>query len=147
MQPLKPTNLPAMINRIAVALSLAAVCLSAPGCVRRSLTINTEPQGALIWLNDEEVGRSPVTVDFLWYGDYDVVARLEGHGTLSTHQEITPPWYELPVIAFVTEVLYPGQIHDAREMHFTLTAEVLPDVEELRARAEEFREQALSEAE
>ena len=88
-----------------------------------------------------------MTVDFLWYGDYDVIARLEGHETLSTHQEITAPWYELPGIDFVTEVLYPGHIHDAREMHFTLTAEVLPDVEELRAHAEEFRERALSEAE
>ena len=147
MQPRESTNPQAMIDRIAVALSLAAVCLSAHGCVRRSLTINTEPQGALIWLNDEEVGRSPVTIDFLWYGDYGVIARLEGHETLSTHQEITAPWYELPGFDFVTEVLYPGHIHDAREMHFTLTAEVFPDVEELRAHAEEFRERALSEAE
>jgi len=132
---------------LAWAVLLGVAILPQAGCVRRSLTINTEPQGALIWLNDEEVGRSPVTIDFLWYGDYGIIARLEGWQTLITHEEIVAPWYQLPGVDFVTEVLYPGWLHDAREMHFALAPESLPAAEDLRARAAEFRERVLSEAE
>jgi len=64
---------------------LMAVCLIASlflgGCVERRLTINTEPQGALVILNDEEIGESPVTVNFNWYGDYWVRIRKEGYET------------------------------------------------------------------
>ncbi|MEZ6082644.1 MAG: hypothetical protein R3E58_01500 [Phycisphaerae bacterium] len=42
--------------RTAAILACGIVALINTGCVRRTLTINTEPQGALIWLNDEEIG-------------------------------------------------------------------------------------------
>jgi len=49
------------------ALGIAALLLT--GCVERKLTINTEPAGAMVTLNDEQIGESPVTVTFNWYGD------------------------------------------------------------------------------
>ena len=58
------------------------------GCVERRLTINTKPQGALVTLNDEEIGESPVTVNFNWYGDYCVRISKEGYETLNTHQDL-----------------------------------------------------------
>ncbi|MHC4510118.1 MAG: PEGA domain-containing protein, partial [Planctomycetota bacterium] len=64
------------------------------GCVERKLTINTEPQGALVTLNDEEIGESPVTVGFNWYGDYCVRLSKEGYETLNTHRELEGPWYD-----------------------------------------------------
>jgi hypothetical protein len=57
-------------------LLIALVCLG--GCIRRSITITSQPAGALVWLNDEEIGRTPVTVPFTYYGVYDV--RLEHEG-------------------------------------------------------------------
>jgi hypothetical protein len=45
------------------------------GCVERTISITSEPEGALVYLNDEEVGRTPVSVPFTFYGVYDV--RLE----------------------------------------------------------------------
>ncbi|NOX59000.1 MAG: PEGA domain-containing protein [Planctomycetes bacterium] len=129
-----------------MAASLLSV-LVLTGCVRRTLTIDTEPQGALIWLNDEEIGRSPVTTDFLWYGDYDVIARLDGHETLKTHQLLRKPWYQWMLIDFFAEILYPGEIHDQRSMAFTLEPEVIPDRNELLDRAAEFRERTVLELE
>lgn len=124
-------------------LSLAIAAATA-GCVRRTMTINTEPQGASVWLNDEEIGRTPVSVDFQWYGDYDVVARLAEYETLRTHQQINAPWYQTPGIDFVAEVLYPGWIVDARELHFELSPESLPTRDELLDNAKDMRELALS---
>ena len=59
-----------IIPVITVVFSIVGLLLT--GCVERELTITTKPQGALVVLNDEEIGTSPVTVPFNWYGDYRV---------------------------------------------------------------------------
>lgn len=72
------------------------------GCAtKRTITINTEPEGALVYLNDQEVGRTPLTRDFTRYGTYDVQIRKEGYETLdTTTQVVAPPWYWPPFDLF-----------------------------------------------
>ena len=128
------------LNEVLLALALAAVLT---GCVRRTMTIRTEPSGALIYLNDEEVGRSDLTTDFTWYGDYDVVIRKEGYKTLATNWQVPRPWYEIPPIDFFVEVLWPGWIVDAHEREFALEPATPPTTQELLQRALETRRPAL----
>jgi len=106
--------------------------------------VNTVPQGARIWLNDEEIGKSPVSKDFLWYGDYDVTARLEGYETLHTHENIAMPWYQIPGFDFFAEVLWPGWIHDERSMNFAMLPAESPDREQLLRAADAFRDRTLN---
>ena len=113
------------------------------GCVRRTITITTDPPGALVFLNDQEIGRSEVTTDFLWYGDYGVALRKDGYETFKTHWQIKPPWYQYMPIDFFAEVLWPGHIHDAHTAHFVLEPRELPSAEELAERAVETRDRAL----
>ena len=127
--------------RCLLPLALLTVALST-GCVRRTITITTDPPHALVFLNDQEVGRSTVTTDFLWYGDYDVIIRKEGYTTLKTHWDIKPPWYQVLPIDFFAEVLWPGQIHDQHERHFALEPQVQPTKDELVNRALEMRTRA-----
>ena len=88
-----------------VMLVLAA---SLGGCVRRTMTIRTEPvSGARVFLNDEEVGRSPVAVDFTWYGDYDVIIRHPDYETLKTHWRVREPWYQYPPFDFFSQIFSP----------------------------------------
>lgn len=61
------------------------------GCVERKLTILTEPSGAMVTLNDEQIGTSPVTVGFEWYGDFAVRITKPGYQTLNTHQNLKRP--------------------------------------------------------
>ncbi|MFQ5491385.1 MAG: PEGA domain-containing protein [Phycisphaerae bacterium] len=126
-------------------LAAAALAVGLAGCVRRSLTIETEPAGALVFLNDEEVGRSPVTTGFTWYGDYDLIVRLDGYETLSTHFVVKRPWYQVPPIDFCAEVLWPGHVVDRRSFHFALAPAETPDRAELVDRAKTFRDRALFE--
>jgi len=127
-----------------VLFFIAIVMMSAVvGCVRRTITITTEPPAALVYLNDQEIGRSAVTTDFLWYGDYDVIIRKEGYKTLKTNWDIKPPWYQVIPIDFVAEVLWPGYLHDEHARHFTLEPAELPTQEELIERALETRKRAL----
>jgi len=66
------------------------------GCVERRLMITSEPPGALVFLNDQEVGRTPLEVPFTWYGVYDVKLEQEGYQTLLTQLEAERPWWEAP---------------------------------------------------
>ncbi len=75
---------------------LILVGLMSVGCVERRLLITSEPAGALVFLNDEEVGRTPLEVPFTWYGTYDVRLEREGHQTLQTQQTAEQPWWETP---------------------------------------------------
>jgi hypothetical protein len=128
----------------AIVLALGVMLLATAGCVRRTLTVQTEPEGARVWLNNEEIGTSPVTVDFTWYGDYDVTLRKEGYQTLQTNYAVTAPWYQWPGIDFFAEVLVPLEIHDRRQLPvYTLEPEVLPDPDELVKRADDMRTQAV----
>ncbi len=124
---------------IVSAMMLAGVT----GCVRRTVTINTDPQGATVLLNDQHVGTSPVSVDFTWYGNYDVVLRKDGYQTLKTHKRLNTPWYELPGIDFFSEVLMPFTIHDKHEMSFAMAPEEKVDRQTLLKEASEFRERTL----
>ena len=133
-------------KRWCAAAAGIALCVSVSGiaCVRRTMIITTEPPHARVFLNDEEVGQSEVSTDFLWYGDYGVVIRKEGYKTLKTHWQIDPPWYELIPFDFVAEVLWPGHLVDAHEKHFELELLERPTTDELVGRAMEMRRDALT---
>ncbi len=112
------------------------------GCVRRTITITTEPPNALVFLNDQEIGRAEVTTDFLWYGDYDLILRREGYKTLKTNWEIKAPWYQVIPLDFFAEVLWPGHLLDAHHRHYVLEEQERPAPEELLDRANEARDRA-----
>jgi hypothetical protein len=121
------------------------VCLIASsllaGCVERKLTINTEPQGALVLLNDEEIGTSPVTVSFEWYGDYWVRISKEGYETLNTHRPLKGPWYDSFPFDFFAQIVSPKRIVDSYEWTFELEPKKQISREELIKNAEKLKKQ------
>ncbi|MHC5110592.1 MAG: PEGA domain-containing protein [Planctomycetota bacterium] len=128
---------------VVVCLSAIVVAGGLAGCVRRTLTITTTPSNALVFLNDQEIGKSEVSTDFLWYGDYDVVIRKEGYTTLKTNWLIEEPWYQVVPIDFFFEVLWPVTIHDVHTKHFALTEAATPTSDELIERANAVRDEAM----
>jgi len=123
---------------LTVAGLTAAIILG--GCVERKLTINTQPQGALVTLNDEEIGTSPVTVSFEWYGDYDVRISKEGFETLKTHRNLKAPWYDnFPFDLFTW--LNPERVVDEYEWTFELAPKKAISREALIQNAEALKEQ------
>jgi hypothetical protein len=111
------------------------------GCVERKLTINTNPPGAMVVLNDQEIGTSPVTVSFNWYGDYWVRLNKDGYEILNTHRELKAPLHDWPPFDLFAEVLYPGQIVDSYEWTFDLSPKECPTREQLLENAESLRSQ------
>jgi len=116
------------------------------GCVERTVTINTEPEGATVILNDEEVGRSPVRVPFTWYGDYEIILRKEGYATVQTNEPLRAPWYQWPFIDLVSECLVPFTIYDEHVLDtFDLEPASPPSRQALLERATDMRSEALTE--
>jgi len=115
------------------------------GCVERKLTINTEPQGAIVALNDEEIGISPVTIEFNWYGDYNIRIEKQGYETLNTHRKLKGPLHDRFPFDFFAEVLWPGRIIDEYEWSFRLTAYEPIDRDELLRASEVMKEKAIAE--
>jgi len=86
-------------------IACLVVALALSSCVEQRLTVNSAPEGALVYLNDAEIGRTPVTRDFVWYADQDVQLRKEGYETLKAHRSIVAPWWQWPPIDLFSELL------------------------------------------
>jgi len=112
------------------------------GCVEREWTINSEPEGAVVWVSGIEKGRTPVTFDFTWYGDYEVILRKDGYETLKTSVKLDPPPYEYLGIDFFSEIA-PWTYHDRRETLHILEKAVEPTEEELKQRAKDMQQENL----
>ena len=129
------------------ALGLVATGLTT-GCVERIAKVQTDPPGALVIVNDEEVGVSPVKFSFLWYGDYDIILRKPGFQTLKTHYRIDAPWYQWPPFDLVAETMIPVMIRDEHTLPtFVLEPASEPPASELVDRATELRDRALYQGE
>lgn len=131
------------MTRCVMAISalafLAAIVLA--GCVERRLTINTAPPGATVILNDQEIGSSPVTVPFNWYGDYWVRISKDGYETLDTHRELKAPLHDYFPFDFFAQILYPGRIVDSYEWSFELAFKEYPARDTLIENAQSLRNQ------
>ena len=115
-----------VLRLVTCHLLLVTACVSSGGCVHRSLTIRTEPPGALVYVNDQFKGNSPVTYDFLWYGWHRVILRKEGYERLEDRREVRAPAHLWIPFDLAME-LAPFRIRDDRTWTYTLTpATALP---------------------
>ena len=96
---------PGLLVRLLVVGSLGIVFLFFSGCVRRKVTITSTPSEALVWVNSQEVGRTPLVFEFTYDGVYDVRLMHEECIALSTSASTDPPIWDLPGVDFFAEIL------------------------------------------
>ena len=125
-----------MPRRILLLL-LTATCLATTGCVRRTLRISSTPPGALVWVNHQEVGRTPLEIDFTYYGHYDVQLSHDEHEPMLTDAEANPPVWDVIGLDLLFEVA-PFQSQSVVEWHFDLEPRS-DDLDALVTRARELR--------
>lgn len=102
-----------------LAIALAPLPLVLGGCLKRTLVITSQPEGAIVWLNDVEVGRTPLETDFTFYGTYDVRIRREGYEPIITSKKADAPIHEAPGVDLIAEAI-PVTIHNKVEWHWDL---------------------------
>ena len=124
-------------TRIAVWLLLAFVVCT--GCVRRRLTVRTSPPGALVFIDGQEIGRTPVATPFTHYGTRNFRIVMDGFETIDVNQPFPPPWYQVPGIDFVAENLVPREIRDERVVEFELVPKGVTPPGEVLIQADQLR--------
>lgn len=107
-------------DRLQLLAGCMAIAMVNAGCVERLISITSEPSGALVHLNDEAVGRTPLTVPFTFYGVYDVRLEKDGFKPLWTEHKADAPWWELPGVDLLSQMVPGAKSH--LKWHFELEA-------------------------
>lgn len=100
--------------------SLVGLTFGLGGCLRRHVSITSEPSGALVSVNDVEVGRTPCEAEFSYYGVYDVRLEMDGYEVKRTPARASAPIYEYPPLDAIAGVS-PIAIDTEVRWHFVLT--------------------------
>ena len=94
--------------------ALVLVCLLSllTGCVHRRVTVRTDPPGAQVMVGEREIGYSPASFDFTWYGTEEITLMKDGYEIESHLVKIPRPWYQIPPLDLVSDNLLPGRVKD-----------------------------------
>jgi hypothetical protein len=113
------------------------------GCVDRQYIIESDPPGAVVYVNGRQIGATPVQENFVYYGDYEFLIVKEGYETRRVVQNIPAPWYEYFPLDFFSENLWPCRELDVRRFKFSLnplpavrTDQLLEQAQNLRNRGQ-----------
>ncbi len=101
------------------ALSFIALSSTLIGCVERQIRVTSTPAGARVWINDQQVGITPVESRFTFYGGYDVRVELEGYESINELRTAKAPLHEYPGIDLLAHAI-PADFKNTVEWHFDL---------------------------
>lgn len=119
---------------------IGLVCLlTVAGCVQRRMTVRSNPPGALVYVDDYQIGTTPVSTDFIYYGTRKIRLVKDGYETLTVRQPFPLPWYQVFPLDFVTENLWPWEIRDERVVDLAMMPAATTPPEEVVGRAEVAR--------
>jgi hypothetical protein len=122
-----------------LALLLLTMIVVTPGCVRRRMTLRSQPAGATVYVDDQWVGVTPVSTSFTYYGTRKIQLFKDGFETLTVKQKFDAPWYQYPPIEFFAENLWPWESRDERIVDFEMQPQQIVPNQVLLDRAEALR--------
>jgi PEGA domain-containing protein len=125
------------VSRRVIVAALAALAILPTGCVRRRLFVQSNPPGAMLFVDNQQIGTTPCSVDFSYYGTREIRLVKPGFETLTVNQPIPTPWYEVPPIDFVSENIVPSRVA------FNMQPQVIVPTDQLLDRANQLRQETL----
>ena len=112
------------------------------GCVRRRMTIRSSPPGAMVYVDDQQIGQTPVSTAFTYYGTRKITLVRDGFETTTIKHTFEAPWYQVPPFDFVSENLTMREIRDERILDFTMVPQQMVPSEQLWQNGENLRQNA-----
>lgn len=97
-----------------ILLSALLLSLLQVGCVHRRVTIHSNPPGALVRIDGQDIGFTPASVDYTWYGTREVQLLKDGFETQTQLITIAPPWYQIFPLDFISDNFLGTHIRDHR---------------------------------
>jgi hypothetical protein len=98
-------------------------------------------------VDGQEVGVTPVSTGFTYYGDRKVRLIKDGFETVTLVQPVRAPWWDSLLTEFFTENLWPRTVRDEREFRYALPPQLNVTTDEVLQRAHQLRTEGQQNAE
>lgn len=127
--------------RLILFIVLATLWSCQAGCnsVKRRIIVRTQPEGALVSIDRQPIGYSPVSVPFTYYGTREIQLEKDGYQTIRVTERLAPPVYDSFPLSFLSENFSLRERRDNREMDFQLVAKEQVNESQLIDRANQTR--------
>ena len=122
-----------------IMLACIAVLFCLPGCVERTMLVQSDPPGATVYVNGDERGRTPYSEHFTFYGTMDFRLEKDGYETRTESLRVKAPFYQRFPLDFFFEVMYPVKITDRRTFSFDLEKRSPAEPEKVLERARQLK--------
>lgn len=109
------------------------------GCVQRRMLIRSQPEGAMVTIDRQAIGQTPVSVPFTYYGTREIQLEKDGYQTIQVRQRLRPPWYEVFPLSFLSNHFAMREVRDVRRLDFELIPKVQVSEYQLIERANQLR--------
>jgi len=106
------------------------------------MTVRSDPPGALVMVDGEEVGYTPCSIPFTYYGTREITLVKPGYETLTTMQPVPAPWYQRFPLDFFSDNLTPYKITDRHDFTYQMRAQEIVPTNELYDRAKSLRSES-----
>ncbi len=130
------------ICRTLVLASSMIVTLCGCGSLHRRITVRSDPPRALVLVDGDEKGYTPMQMDFTYYGTREITLIKDGYETLNAMQKVRTPWYQIVPLDFFSDNFLPFKVTNRHEFSYQLQPQVVVPTGELLDRANAFRSEA-----
>lgn len=110
----------AWMKRIMLLFLACILALMSSGCVRRIVSIDSQPQGADIYFDRKLIGKTPFRHEFLYYGGHHLELVKKDYRNIQTTLKLKGPLYEFFPLSIFSELLIPWEITDMHAANYTL---------------------------
>jgi hypothetical protein len=124
------------------ALALCAAAFLESGCVYRRVIVRSDPPGARVLLDGQEVGYTPTGIPFTYYGTRKLTLIKPGFETRTELVTIPPPWYQWVPIDFVSDNFIGMHVADRHDINWQLFPQTVVPLDQLQQRADSLRSEA-----
>jgi PEGA domain len=128
-------------GRLAIVALLVAVGVNS-GCVYRRLIVRSDPPGARVLIDGQEVGYTPTGIPFTYYGTRRLTLVKPGFETHSELVTIPPPWYQYEPLDFISDNFLPEHVADRHEISWQLSPQTVVPLDQLQQRADSLRSES-----
>lgn len=128
-----------VLGLIRFALLLGLGLMASGGCVQRRMLVRSQPEGAMVTIDRQAIGLTPVSVPFSYYGTREIQLEKDGYQTISVRQRFRPPWYEIFPLSFFSNHFALREIRDVRRLDFEMLPKVQVSEYQLIDRANQLR--------
>ncbi len=124
---------------VLILLITVLIPLGFTGCVQRRLIVRSQPEGALVTIDNQSVGRTPVPVPYTYAGTREIQLEKDGYKTVKVRERIRPKWYDKFPLSFFSNNLALREIRDERVLDFQMEPRTQVQENQLLDRANDLR--------